>query len=80
MLVYGRIELGQEQQGEGLAAVCARYLVRSLAGRAVPASEKQMIYLQALLVKHGRRPLTVEEMARLTLASASRLIKEFTGK
>ena len=45
-----------------------------------PASEKQVIYLQALLVKHGRRPLTVDEMAQLTIASASRLIKEFTGK
>lgn len=43
-----------------------------------PASPKQLRYLAALMARAGRRPHTPEEIERLTMASASRMINEFT--
>jgi len=40
------------------------------------ATDKQIGYIQALLVGAGCRPLNDDELARLTVASASRLISE----
>lgn len=40
------------------------------------ATDKQTNYIKVLLEKHGRRPFTAEEIATLTVASASRLIAE----
>lgn len=47
---------------------------------ATPASEKQLRFLAALMAKAGRRPHTEEEIAQLSMASASRLIKQFTER
>ncbi len=40
------------------------------------ATDKQLSYIQKLLADNGRRPLNDDELARLTIASASRLISE----
>lgn len=39
------------------------------------ATDKQLKYLAVLMARNGRRPHTAEEIALLTTASASRLIK-----
>lgn len=41
-----------------------------------PATAKQLAYIESLLVSAGRRPYTQQEAAMLTIASASRLIKQ----
>jgi hypothetical protein len=43
------------------------------------ASARQIDYVQLLLKKLGRRPLAPAELAKLTVASASRLIETLKG-
>jgi hypothetical protein len=41
-----------------------------------PATEKQIAYLQLLLIRHGRPPLDKIDALKLTKSEASRQIKE----
>ena len=45
----------------------------------IRATEKQIKYIQSLLVKNGRRDLTDKELGQLTISGASRLIEQLVN-